>query len=83
MKRDYRNYDGENYIRAFPETKKWINECICCHKKGYKPDMPETINSPWGKTVKANQIRKYFKPLAVNADSLCEVCAKLVVPASK
>ena len=83
MKQVRKEDKGENYIMAFPEAKKWINECICCHKKGYKLDMPETINSPWGKTVKANQIRRYFQPLAVNDDSLCEVCAKLVAPASK
>lgn len=83
MKRAYRNYNGENYIMAFPEAKKWINECICCHRKGYKPEMPEVINGPWGKTFKAHFIRKYFEPLAVNADSLCEVCGKLIAPSSK
>ena len=35
--------EGEEYINAFPKFKKWINECICCHEKGYKPNMPEKI----------------------------------------
>ena len=43
MKRKYIN-KGEEYIQAFPRFKKWINECICCHQKGYDPQMPEQIS---------------------------------------
>ena len=38
-----RNNKGEEYITAFPKFRKWINECICCHEKGYNPAMPEKI----------------------------------------
>ncbi len=65
---------GEEYIEAFPRFKKWINECICCHRKGYDPNMPERISVGVG----AQQIRRYFEPLSVNEYKLCEVCAKLV-----
>ena len=34
MKRQKGN-EGEEYINAFPKLKKWINECLCCHEKGY------------------------------------------------
>ena len=35
------NKKGEEYISAFPKFKKWINECSCCHAKGYNPSMPK------------------------------------------
>ena len=38
-----KNNKGEEYITAFPKLRKWINECICCHEKGYNPAMPEKI----------------------------------------
>ena len=44
MKRQ-REYEGEEYINAFPRLKKWINECLCCHEKGYKPSMPDKITT--------------------------------------
>ena len=27
-----------------PKIKKWVNECVCCHKQGYNPDLPENIS---------------------------------------
>ena len=64
---------GQEYIDAFPKLKKWINECSCCHRKGYKPDMPEKITIVEGST-EVWHIKKYFKPLSVNQNGLCEVC---------
>ena len=72
----YRKKDeGEAYINAIPKFKKWINECVCCHAKGYKPEMPEKISREG--SVGAYFIRKYFKPLEINKDGLCKVCEKL------
>lgn len=73
---------GEEYIDAFPRFKKWINECICCHRKGYDPNMPENISVVEG-NVGAKKIRQYFEPLSVNEYKLCEVCAKLVPTQAK
>ncbi len=70
---------GEEYIKVFPKLKKWINECVCCHRKGYDPNMPKTIGTVEG-NLGAKTIRQYFKPLSVNEHRLCEVCAKLVPP---
>ena len=68
---------GENYINTFPKLKKWINECMCCHRKGYKPDMPETISIVEG-AMDTYFIKKYFKPLQINEDGLCETCEKIL-----
>ena len=66
---------GEDYINAFPKFKKWINECMCCHTKGYNPSMPEHIGGEY--STGAYHIKKYFKPLSINKDGLCEQCANI------
>ena len=70
------NDKGEEYINKFPNLKKWINECICCHRKGYNPKLPDEIFKE--KTYATYYIKKYFKPLYVNDKGLCEVCSKLL-----
>ena len=72
-----RKNEGEEYIRAFPKFKKWINECLCCHKKGYNPNMPEKIGEHEG-SLGAYFIKKYFKPLPLNEDGLCPACEKVL-----
>lgn len=68
---------GEEYINRFPKFKKWINECLYCHRKGYKPDMPNNI-SPVEGSMGGYFIKKYFEPLNLNEDGLCDVCQKLL-----
>ena len=67
---------GESYINQFPQLKKWINECICCHKKGYKPNMPDKIFAN-DFSLEVYFIKKYYKPLVLNEEGLCEVCSKI------
>ena len=69
--------EGEQYINKFPMYKKWINECICCHEKGYKPSLPEKISTIEG-SLGVYYIKKYFKPLPLNEEGLCEQCAKFL-----
>lgn len=76
MKRPKGN-EGEEYINAFPKFKKWINECMCCHEKGYNPLMPERITAIEG-SLGSYFIKKYFKPLVLNKDGLCPLCEKLL-----
>jgi len=64
-KRDKKLERGEDYLQNFPQYQKWINECIVCHAKGYKPEMP------------SHQIRGYFNPLAVNEFGMCDKCAQV------
>lgn len=69
---------GEEYITAFPRFRKWINECLCCHKKGYDPNMPEHIGDT-DDNLGAYFIKKYFKPMPVNAMGLCPQCEKFFI----
>lgn len=68
---------GEEYISAYPKFQKWINQCICCQTKGYDPSMPDHIGEYEG-NLGAYNIKKYFKPLSINDDGLCEQCSKMM-----
>ncbi len=72
-----KNNKGEEYITAFPKLRKWINECICCHEKGYNPAMPEKITIVEG-SLEVYNIKRYFKPLELNQDGLCPQCEKVL-----
>ena len=66
----------------FPKLKKWINECNCCHCKGYVPDMPDKITEVDG-SLEVFYIKKYFKPLFINKDGKCETCEKVLLKKHK
>lgn len=68
---------GNEYLDSFPKFRKWINECIYCHRQGYKPDIPEQISVVEG-SLGSYYIKKYFLPLAIDENGYCEVCAKLM-----
>ena len=68
---------GEEYIKAFPKLKKWINICQCCHAKGYNPLMPDKITVVEG-SLEVYYIKKYFKPLSIDENGLCKICASLM-----
>jgi hypothetical protein len=67
-----RSKDGLLYLKMYPELRrKWINQCVCCQHVGHKPELPEEIY-PGGA---AQNLRRYFRPLALDARGLCEQCA--------
>ena len=68
---------AEEYISAFPKFKKWINECVLCHKKGYRPDMPEKITVEDG-CLEVHFIKKYFDVLPLSENGLCSQCARIM-----
>jgi hypothetical protein len=71
--------EGEQYIQMYPQLQKWINQCVCCQEKGYNPDMPSIVGYQHDDFVNiytAKKIKRFFKPLAVNEQGLCDVCFK-------
>ncbi|MBC7921406.1 MAG: hypothetical protein H7Z75_10000 [Ferruginibacter sp.] len=63
--------EGENYLRMYPGLEKWINQCVICQTKGYKPEIPEKIFPG----IAAQNIKKFFPPLELNG-GICEECLK-------
>jgi hypothetical protein len=75
-----REKDLEEFLMRYPYLVRWINECLCCHRKGYKPEMlkPEFDNSA---VIVANFLRLAGE-LIVGDDGLCQQCreAKVLTP---
>ena len=76
-----RKDEGLDYLKRYPELKKWMSTCICCGSIGYAPELPEVLtkNSGTGEygTMAAQNIRRYFQPLRVNELSICDICQKM------
>ncbi len=68
---------GDEYIKKFPKFKKWINECVCCHQKGYNPEIPDKITTEDG-SYEVYYIKKYFNPLQVDEEGLCSQCKQML-----
>ena len=73
MKRGYKHAEGEAYLAKYPRLRHWVCQCGACQQQGYVADLPEQI----GTGVAAQNIRRYFQPLTLNDQGLCEACAKL------
>lgn len=63
--------DGLLYLQQYPRLRKWINQCVMCQRLGYNPAMPEQI----GPGVAAQNLRRFFPKMSLNAVALCEQCA--------
>jgi len=74
MTRNPKDSEGDKYLQQYPRLSRWINVCIRCGTKGYKPELPENIYTHFN--VAADNLRELFKPLAINELGLCEVCAR-------
>ena len=70
--------DGNEYLKKYPRLTKWMNQCICCGKVGYKSEFPQYTTSSDGtgefKTCSADHIRSMFSMLEVNELGMCQVC---------
>ena len=58
--------DGDDYLAMYPRYLRWINQCLSCRRKGYKPHMPLDLQP---------NIQRLFTPLSLGPDGLCEQCA--------
>ena len=73
-----RHHDkGEDYVSLY-RLEKWINQCVGCQARGYKPDMPDEVaqNKYKRGAYVAQYIRGKFSPLALDENGLCEVCRR-------
>jgi hypothetical protein len=67
-----RGTDIEEFLMQYPYLLRWVNECLSCHHKGYKPEMPEPEfdNSAF---ILA-KFRRLVDELAVDENGLCQQC---------
>jgi hypothetical protein len=65
---------GEELLDARPGLRRWMNECPLCGRKGYKPDLPEEVDSRGS----AAELRRHFKPLPLTSSYACDRCSEKV-----
>jgi len=67
-----RGKDLEEFLMQYPYLTRWVNECLCCHRKGYKPEMPkpEFDNS----VVIVAKFRRLAGELDLGDDGVCHQC---------
>ena len=63
--------EADLYLQEYPRLLKWINQCVACQHKGYKPELPEELPPGFA----AQNLRKYFDELQLNENGLCPQCA--------
>jgi hypothetical protein len=67
---------GEQYLRDYPDLKRWMNQCVACQSRGYRPDLPENIyDRP---NAAAGNLRSFFQPLPLDALGRCHTCAMVL-----
>ncbi len=77
--------EGEDYLRQYPEFRKWVNQCAGCQATGLKPEMPKDVGTSLYSHQEqeayygagAGSLRRMFKPLPLNERGLCAQCAAL------
>ena len=64
--------DPEKFLKRYSYLRKWVDECIVCHHKGYRPDTPY----PERKTKYSThaQLRRLFDELVLDESGMCEQC---------
>jgi hypothetical protein len=63
--------NGEAYLKLHPELARWLDVCVSCGLRGYKPDLPERLEAG---TV-ARHLRRWFPLMRLNDNGRCEKCA--------
>ena len=58
---------GLEYLKMYPEMKKWVKQCVACQIHGYDPNMPNDARG-------ARNIKAYFPPIEFSDIGLCDQC---------
>jgi hypothetical protein len=56
----------------YPHLLRWVNECLACHHKGYKPEMPEPEFD--NSVFVPSQLRRLADELVLDEEGLCQQC---------
>jgi hypothetical protein len=67
-----RERDIDDDLRRFPGIAKWVQTCVGCGARGYRPDLPDNIYPH--PNVGAKNLRQMFRPLDLNQQGFCEQC---------
>lgn len=62
--------EAEKFLEQNPKMRRWVNECVMCHRKGYKPETPEATN----RFLLLYKLRHSFEMLELDENGMCEQC---------
>jgi len=73
-----RGTDIEEFLMKYPYMLRWVCECLSCHHKGYKPEMPEpevdiSVFIP-------AKLRRLVDELDLVENGLCQQCRQAKLP---
>jgi len=69
-----RGTDLEKFLMQYPYLLRWVNECLACHHKGYKPEMPEPEFD--NSVFMPSQLRRLTDELVLDENGLCQQCRR-------
>lgn len=77
----HKKKNPEEFLMRYRYLNRWVNECVSCHRKGYKPEtpLPERDNS----VVILAVFRRLFDELVLDGRGLCEQCVQAGRAASR
>lgn len=68
--------ESDKYLAMYPDLHRWMNTCVTCGARGHKPELPEEIYPR--PSLATRHLRGFFRPLALNADGMCDLCEHAV-----
>jgi hypothetical protein len=66
--------DLEEFLERAPWMQKWVDECISCHHRGYKPSLPESQFD--NSAVAITALRRLVDEMALDEAGVCEQCRR-------
>ena len=67
---EMKSREAGEFFERNPKMRRWLNECLSCHRKGYKPETPEATN----RNLDLYKFRRSFGMLEVDEQGVCEQC---------
>ena len=62
----------EEFLMKYPHLARWVNECISCHHRGYKPEMPEPEFE--SSAYLPSKLRRLMNEMTLDQDGVCQRC---------
>jgi hypothetical protein len=64
--------DLEKFLKSTPWMRKWIHECVSCHHRGHKPELPASRYDHTG--VSITKLRRLADEMFLDGGGVCEEC---------
>jgi hypothetical protein len=64
--------DLEKFLEQAPWMRKWVDECVSCHHRGYKSAMPESKYD--NSVVTVTKLRRLLPEMTLDETGVCEQC---------